>query len=339
LADGRSKVVGALLGGALLACLVDWACGDGCATAPHVTGWWAADREAASVERLDPALRPQQLVRTPSPLRIAALAAGGAWILCASSVPPLSSSAADPAAPRRSEHELRRIDDAGRGIESHRVGVPVDLCCADDGAALLLERGVGSTASLRCFPLTAAPTALASIPEAGCLAAATQRILVGTTDGRLVLLDAQGYLERERDWNGAILDLAAAAATREWWMLLRPASGASTRTELWRLDAALHARWQVPIELSARQLIPVPRREQVWLADAETARVLRVGADGRIELEPAAAPQRGISGGQGLADGGALFVTPGAILHVSSNGDWLAGQGGFDALVDLSALR
>ena len=98
-------------------------------------------------------------------------------------------------------------------------------------------------------------------------------------------------------------------------------------------------RWAAGVGYASAHLGAVPDEERVWVADTGSARVRRFGPAGVVEIDrqdlPAAALDRTVA----WRNGGALLLTPGAILHVDAAGTLAPGQGGFAWLSDAARVR
>jgi hypothetical protein len=305
----------ALAAGVLLAVLWQTAWPRRLRPLPEPASWWACDRDAGALEGLDDALRPCARVPAPFPLRAVPSADGGAWLLCAPGPGP------------QAPHELWRIDAAARRVARHPLGTPLALAAGEDGSICVLEQPAAGRERIACLSSDAPPLVLAEIPAAVCLAQSRRRILVGLTDGQLVLLTRAGFLEFERAHEFACSEVAAAQAG---WIAL------GAQRLAW-LDERLAPRWSVEHGL-ARARLGVGDRAWIWIHAERGERVLRYDARGRLELD-LQAPARSVRAVWGRADGSALVATDGALLCVTADGEWRLGQGGFDALVDVCAAR
>lgn len=275
--------------------------------------YWAVDRDVGALEGLDGGLRPCSRIRAPYPVRVASGRDGGAWLVCA----------IDGRA--RGRHELWRVDRAARRVARHAIEPPLDLDSAPDGAAFALTRGSDELAVLLRFPLDGPPAAVAEVPLARCLAVNAAHVAVGCADGRLVSFDHAGFLFAEARLPIGCDDLAA---LDDGWCAVAGA-------QLVGCGAALEPRWAVNHALERARLGGGSGRA-AWAFDELGARLLRIDAQGARELE---SPVRSLRAVVARADGGALVATDGALLCVTSAGEWRIGQGGFDALVDVCATR
>jgi hypothetical protein len=282
---------------------------------PMPASWWAADRDVGALEGLDEGLRPCARVLAPFPVRVAATGDGGAWLACAV------------AGGTHARHELWRIDAAARRTERYSLGELVDLAAAPSGAAFaLVVRGPDHAALVR-FARAGPVHVIAEVPVATCVAADEGHVAIGRADARLVLLSHDGLLVDELALGGACTDVAAADGG---WSVV-------TGNELERRGHALDLRWSAPLALERPRLGEGPGAF-TWVYDELGQRLLRVGADGRIELD-LVSPVRSLRAVAARADGSALVATDGALLCVTRAGEWRIGQGGFDALVDVCAAR
>jgi len=115
---------------------------------------------------------------------------------------------------------------------------------------------------------------------------------------------------------------------------------------VWALDGAgtgrvlllapdLTVRWTVNLPRRAAHLAAVRGEERVWLANTDSACVLRYGPGGALELDRCGLPLPGLDRAVAWRDG-LVVAAVGAILRLDASGNLMPGQGGFDALSDLA---
>lgn len=263
---------------------------------------WAADRDANLVYGLDEDLILAARVQLTTPLELARAGDGRLFVL-------------------RERGVLDVLDPSGGILREIEVGTSLDLDAIEDSALLAQP-----SAALRIGP-DFGRTLLAQEPGLRCIAGSPGSALVGTDDGRIerVALDGSGVLASVRV-GGTIVDLAPGGAF---------ALDAAGR-RLLCLGPDLELRWEVPLPISAQHLGAVPREERVWLADTLSARVLRYGPGGVLELDRGALPLAGLDRALPWIDGAVLLGAPGAILHIDARGHLAPGQGGFNFLTALA---
>jgi hypothetical protein len=282
---------------------------------------WAADRDGCELYALDADLILAQRTALGWPLELARARDGGLYVLRA-----VGGSAG-------TGQRLARIDARGVLTGETDVGTCLDLDTFDGRMALLVEqpgeRGSARRA-LRIAP-EGASGVLAQSPALRCIAGSRFSVLVGTDDGWVDRLPIEGGrpLASVR-LSGAILDLAPGPEAGSVFAL----AGDGTRLCLLGPDLAL--RWDVALPIVARHLGAAPDAERVWLGDTRSARVLRYGPGGALEIDRDGLPLAGLDRALPWIDGGALLCAPGAILHLDSRGHLAPGQGGFNFLVGLA---
>jgi hypothetical protein len=299
---------------------------------------WAVDRDAGQLVGLDARLYVQVLRPIELPLAVRARADGGAWVLAER-------------APGRAR-SLIDVDPGGavraRFDPGERARV-LDLERHDGGDALLLIDEPSGCRVLRVAaspPGSSADTPLRAVhvahaPGALCLSSARGRIAVGDERGRVrvfaadapdVLLAEQRLAERralDPETTARITDLVS-AADGGWWALDARGSG-----RLVRLSAGLVPSFEAALLEPARSLAAVPGASRVWVVSDLGAR--RFGPGGLLEravLSPLSGCERAVC----TADGDTLLVAPGALVGLLADGEWGAGQGGFDYLVDADVV-
>jgi hypothetical protein len=282
---------------------------------------WVADRDSQRICALDSDLLVERSFACPHPLAVRARRDGGCWVL-------------------RGERELasraQRLERRNaRGETVLTVGV--DACAvlsetARDDALLIEIRNVSH--SDRAWRVQEDGTMIPILEREGlaCLAASSDDVVLGTTDGSLVRVDARrpGEIGLERRPGGRIIDLAPGPYEGTSWAL-EECQG----IRLALLEQDLSVRWSVRVDLSAAHLAPIPGEERVWLCDALDPRARRFGPRGRLEIDARGLPLLGIDRAVAWSDGGAVIAAPGALLHLDGAGHLRPGQGGFEYLSDL----
>lgn len=318
-----SGVVVCCLLGAALAAAADFAARADNRAPPGPARYWVTDRDAQSVIALDRNLFVVSTVFLEHPLELRARSDGGLWVACATS--------AGPTAP----HVLRRLDAAGVTASESAIGPLFDLDCLDGDRALLVEArpGGGREVALITDGLR---RSVAAAPMPSCVTGRDAEILAGSEHGVLTLHSAHdpGGVLATRSVGGVLADLAPGPQPRTWWVL--DASGGSGGGRILLVDFALATIWERQAGLSALHLAPVPNTERVWIADVNVPVARRLGPQGAIEIAAAPLSMPGADRGLARSDGGVLFVTPGAILHLDAQGASAPGQGGFDFLIEIA---
>jgi hypothetical protein len=282
--------------------------------------WWVADRGRDRVLGLDRALFPVRAFGVNRPLEVEA-AAGGEWAV-------LHALQEGPGG----ERELIQVSLDGEVRARSRVGGARCLRRLADGRWIFLSVEGG----LRSVDCRGESTTLTT-GEPGCaLAVAGGRLLVGTTAGRLSLLEIAGEgveVLLGGEVGAPLHDLAPGPRSGEWWALV----GEPT-ARLLLLDSRLRSRWEEDSGLDARFLVTDPRGELVWLADSERARARRLGPRARDRNVLDSLPSIGFQAGGTAAGDRVLLLTPGALLNLDARGGLHPGQGGFGFAVDLAAV-
>jgi len=305
-----------------VAALVDRGDADAAAV-PRATALWAADRDGSRVCTLDARLIVERSIPCREPLEVRACADGGAWVLRAT---------------RRvagGAHRLERWNADGDTLAS----VALDPCRAlgtdDRDQALVIEARNASHAE-RAWRVARDGwlTPLAERDGLRCLAPWRDGVVLGTSSGELVCVDASARATLARESGGIVLDLARGPAPGTLWLL---ENRGSDRLAL--LDEQLAARCSIGVRIAAVHLAPVPGEERVWLCDSREPRVQRFGPHGTLELDLRNLPLAGLDRAVAWPDRGAVLAAPGALLHVDEHGRLAPGQGGFNYLVALDRAR
>jgi hypothetical protein len=284
---------------------------------PPVT--WVADRDADAVIGLDAELFVSRRFELESPVELAVRSDRSVWALSARDGHPLGA------------HDLVLHSADGRREAVATFGPVFDLDLLGDDALVVEHSGEHG----RVVRVGAArpATNLLELPTATCAAGAGERLLVGTTDGEVWLVDATTLpvtVVAKRAVGGPLGDVAVGPTPGSWWTL-----GLGGAGRLCLLDPDLTPRWMVAPGVHALHLAPVRGAERVWLADTTEPFARRFGAHGAIELDVADLPLAGLDRAVALADGGLLLAAPGAVLRLDADGAVAPGQGGFDFLVDI----
>lgn len=283
--------------------------------------YWAADRDGDHVFGLDGELLLRTKIAVQRPLRVAARHGGGAWVLHAmgTSIEP---------------HGLLRIDEWGRTQAVVALGECSDLATWRGRDALVIERLGGTDRVLR-VNASGRKTRLFEGAGLRCLATRGDVLIVGDAGGGLtrVSLDSGGAEARRVPCETEAVARLAPASDDGWWLL-----AADFRRTLTRLNSELEPLWSTPTHAGSLDMVVAQTGDSVWLAE-ETRPVLRkYGELGRLIFQRDAT-LAGIGRGVPTPDGGAIFAAPGALLRFDERGAALPGQGGFEFLVDVSAVR
>ena len=271
---------------------------------------WVADRDASLLVGLDRRLFVGLRVSLAHPLRVVALADGGAWVVCA------------PAGHPRAAQRLVRVDARGRTLKSCAIGMVLDLAADEAGGVWRIEELDGGRRL--CHATHGGERSQRAFAGATAVAARAGACLVGTEGGRVEL--ASGTRQEVRALGAGVVDLAAAGAT-DWWVLLE-------NGRLFLLDARL-ATEREHVLAGARHLSAPAGEDHVFASGAE--QVWRIGPRGVTRMGLSA---RGPAcGGRcaATAEGGVLVALPGAVLRLDRRQRLASGQGGFDFAVDLAA--
>lgn len=294
---------------------------------------WVCDRDAHHVLGLDGDLFVAQSLATRFPVRVASRV-GGFWAVTAEGGSPIGA------------HALSVWDGAWTTYAS-KLGPIVDLGTGVDGDALLVEFGltglpsrvlrgnVAGVLELAVHPgaLAVAGQAFASPSASGSMEALLASVLVADAAGRVTRYGPGGAVLGAVDLGGELVDVAAfgSAAQAGGRVYVLAANGGG---RLIALNAALAVEWEVALGLQVDELSVSPDGAHLWIADSTEPLARRYGADGSLELQ-VLLPASDISGVQAVANGGALFTSPGAVLRVDGVGTVLPGQGGLSYATDL----
>jgi|GEM_PF-5980163 len=288
---------------------------------------WVADHDADRVALLDDGLVELAAADVPCPVRVAARRDGAAWV-----VAPKGCGAGG-------RHDLVLVRPGG-GVARLVSADPVrDLASLDGGDALLLE-GAWSASSTRLVRVAADGTAreLLAWHDASAVAGAGDRVLVGTVAGTCLVLDANAVLGPVLARRGLGVEISAVAPAPggEWWVL-----GGASGTRLWRLGPDLAVRFVRDLGGTLEELAATPlasAHDRAYMPRTGPTWVVAIDGDGRapfgVDLAGVGTPLRG----DGLLDGGALFALGGALVRIDRRGRVAAVQGGFDWLLDASAV-
>ncbi|HEX6882917.1 MAG TPA: hypothetical protein VF530_06020 [Planctomycetota bacterium] len=286
-----------------------------CGAAPG-SGWWAVDRGAGCVLRLDAELIVRERMSLPGVER-ALTHAGRTWLATGGERGELFT--LEPRAPR------------------HLWSAPgaiLALAPAAGEGLLVLEGRAGAARRLWSVAPDGAALLLGAFPDAHVLASDGAAVLVGGLGGRLVELGAGGAQRAQEHVPGGVRALAPGPRRGTWWLL---AGGPAPRLEL--RGAGLALVRGVLAGAAGSALATDPERAQVWLVAGDA--LWRHGLEGEAEAVLVLA-QGPWSAAAATAEG-VLLLAPGALLEVRARGASarvLRAQGGFaalSALVPLSA--
>lgn len=294
-----ARILAVALAGAWLA-----ACG-----AESAAEWWAVDRGAGCVLRLDAELIVRERLGLPG-VELALTHAGRTWLATGGGAGELL--LLEPGAPRRvwsAEGSILALAPAAEGrtlvLEGRAEAVQRLWRVAGDGGALLLG----------------------AFPDAHVLASDGAAVLVGGLDGRLVELGAGGAVRAETRVPGGVRALARGPQRRTWWVL---GGGPAPRLELRGAELALLRG----VLTDAATLAADPAHAQVWLVAGDV--LWRHGLE--EAPEPVLVLAQGPWSAVAATAEGVLLGTPGALLEVRVRGGSarvLRVQGGFAALAAL----
>lgn len=306
---------------------------------PKRVAIWVADRDANQLVALDQDFFVATSSPLPSPVRVEAMADGGAYALSAIGGSPIG------------PHGLVHVDSQGGLQQVGVLGAGVDLARAGVDRVFVVEMGLwgadsrvlrvelgsgpqGAATRRDLVPFAVSPGAVAVGVHAGAGATSPElSVLVGSDTGGLTRYDGAGaVLQIVAGLAGEIGDVAP-GPNGGWWVL-----DVAAPNRLLRLDRSLSLLWAVETGLHSESLAPVEGEERVWIADSGEPLVRRFGPGGRLELS-AATVATDFSRGAGLVSGEYWVASPGAASRLDQHGAGLPGQGGFDYLVDLSSVR
>lgn len=286
-----------------------------------------ADRDAGQLVVLDSDLLELARHSMPYALELEPRSDGRLWSVSASALGPLG------------PHFLRRFDLSGGVDIEVGVGPLFDLACADgDSALLVVGRPDGQREALEVNS-TGAVRPLEVGPALAAIAANGGRALVAGHDGwlRSHSLAPGAPMVIARQFGGVIADVAPGPLRMGFYVL--DVAGPATQRRLALVDEGLNSVWVRPVGCGALHLCVSPDRRRVWLADGAARLARRFGADGGLEIPFVAISAAGVERGLARDDGGAVLVAPGALIRLAPDASALPGQGGFDFLVDVAALR
>ncbi len=287
----------------------------------------AADRDAGQLVVLDADLLELSRLSMPYALEVEARRDGKLWSVSASALGPLG------------PHFLRRVDLSGAVDMELGIGPLFDLACADgDGALLVVGRPDGQREALEVSS-GGGVRALEVGPALSAVAANGGRALVAGHDGwlRSYSLTPGAPSTLSRQFGGVLADVAPGPLRMGFYVL--DVAGSVSQRRLALVAEDLSTVWVKPVGCGALHLSVSPDRRRVWLADGAARFARRFGADGGLEIPFAALAAAGVERGLAHDDGGAVFAAPGTLLRLAPDASALPGQGGFDFLVDVAALR
>jgi hypothetical protein len=311
------KIVSLMALGVLLSVALAWSSRP--AAAGEGVALWVADRGANALFGLDDDLFFSRRIELRAPVALARAPEGGVWVLSATEGTPLGA------------HRLLRVDAEGVPQVDAHFGQVLDLGSLDGRDALVIERGP-ATELVRVVGQDGDMRTIFERTGLTCVVGRGERVLVGTADGELVLLDASsGVPLAFHSLGSEIGDIAP--APRGWWVL--DVSGAG---HLALFDEDLNLSWLAATHAQALHLTPEPGRESVWLASSTQPSVRRFGPGGVLELTQDELPLSDLD--RGLAwRGGVLLLSPGGILRLNRRGRIQPAQGGFTFAVAVERAR
>jgi hypothetical protein len=286
---------------------------------PGPVALWAADRDAQRVFGLDADLIVARRIAVDWPLQLEPTRDGGLWVLRSDDGHASSSS------------RLDRFDANGALVTELFLESCADLSLLDGDEALVLER-VNNSIRLSRIRTEGSLFPLLDRPDLLCVSGSRASILLGTTTGTLLRVDAHtGAILAQLQLDGTIGDIAPGPTPGSAFAL-------DTQGRLFLLDESLTIRWAAGVPYPSSHLGVVPDTERVYIADTSSPRVRRYGPSGVVELD-VTLPTSGLDRTLALSHNGALLLTPGAILHLDENGTLAPGQGGFAWLADAARVR
>jgi len=289
---------------------------------PGPVAVWTADRDAQRLFGLDADLIVARRIAVDWPLEVETTRDGGLWVLRSDD------------GQAGSSVRLDRFD--AQGVLQTELWLEdcIALSVLEGEDALVLERAAGTLRLSRVraegslFPLL-------ERPDMRCVTGSRSSALVGTSTGALLRVDPHGgAILAEVQLGGAIGDVAPGPTIGSAWALDVHGTG-----RLLLLDEVLSVRWTAGVGHAAAHLGPVPNEERVWIAATDSARVRRFGPGGVVEVDRQGLPATALDRSVAWRNGGALLLTPGAVLHVDAAGVIAPGQGGFAWLSDAARVR
>ncbi len=283
---------------------------------------WTVDRDASRLYGLDRELLIGRAVPVDYPLEVEPVRDGGTWVLRSGDGTSGSSS------------RLDRLDPRGILLTELYLENCRALGALERLDALVLEN-VNGTVRLSRVREEGSLFPLLSRPDLATVCGSTGSIVCGTELGALLRVDAtSGAVLAEVQLGGRIGDVAPGPEPGSMWALDVLGTG-----RVFLLDAALSVRWSKSVGFPCAHLGPVPGEEGVWVADVSSPRVRRFGPAGTVALDRQNLPAGNFDRTIAWRDGGALLLSPSAIVHVRRDGTLAPGQGGFAWLGDGARLR
>jgi hypothetical protein len=287
---------------------------------PGPVAVWTADRDAQRVFGLDASLLVAHRIAVDWPLEVEATRDGGLWVLRSDDGRAGSSS------------RLDRFDAQGALVAELFLEPCSDLAAIEGEDALVLEH-VNNSVRLSRVRSEGSLFPLLDRPDLLCVAGSRASALVGTSTGSVLRVDPHsGAILSQVQLDGTIGDVAAGPSSGSAWAL-------DTQGRLFLLDETLAIRWAAGIPFPCAHIGAVPDEERVWIADTTAPRIRRLGPGGVVELDRQDLPVSALDRTLAWTGGGALLLTPGAILHVDEHGALVPGQGGFAWLSDAARVR
>lgn len=289
---------------------------------------WVCDLGGDRAVLLDQDLLERASVAVPCPVRIRARADVSAWVVLSRTCGPLG------------RHDLALVRPTGAVGRMAAIGPVRDLECLDGGDALVVEGDWTQTTTrvLRAHR-DGAVRQLAVWNGAVAVAGTGDRVFVGTMSGEGLLFDA-GVVNGSplaRVALGAEISDVAPAEGGGWWVL-----SAASGSRLWRVDEHLNVVFERNLGGTIEDLAPTRvgagADELLWMPRGSEPWLLVVDGNGRTVHDVDVTRIGPFRRGDGLADGGALFVASGSVLRVGAGGALIAAQGGFHGLQDVSVV-
>lgn len=290
--------------------------------APGETVLWAVDRDASRLYGLDRDLLVGRAVPVDHPLEVEPVSDGGTWVL-------RSGSGASGSSMR-----LDRLDPRGIVLTELYLENCRDLDTLDREQALVLEN-VNNSVRLSRVREEGSLFPLLERADLACVSGSNGTILCGTSQGAVLRVDpTSGAILSELQLDGHIVDIARGPEPGSAWALDDEGSG-----RLFLLEPSLAIRWAVGVGFPCAHVGAVIGEERAWVADTSSPRVRRFGPAATIELDRQGLPAGILDRTIPWRDGGALLLTPSAILHLRADGTLAPGQGGFGWLSDAARVR